>query len=100
MAIMTDDRRGKTERLMDFLRTSPAQAVIWVSSAVILSFIGWYVVSKFRDRSGRGDTTSDHLTKFREMKRRGVLSDDEFRTIKTALGHKLHDEITRDEERA
>ena len=85
--------------MLDFLRTGPAQAVIWVAVAVILSVVAWYIVARFRDRTEREDTTSQHLTKFREMEREGVLSDDEFRTIKTALGQKLRDEIKSDEER-
>ncbi len=86
--------------MLEFLHTAPAQAVIGVAVAVILSVVAWYIVARFRDRTEGADTTSQHLTKFREMERQGVLSEDEFRTIKTALGQKLQDEIGNSKEKA
>ena len=100
MDIITGELAESVPMMVEFLRTSQAQAVIWVAVAVILSVVAWYIVARFRDRAEGEDTTSQHLTKFREMERQGVLSDDEFRTIKTALGRKLQDEIKIDEERA
>jgi hypothetical protein len=39
-------------------------------------------------------TTSDLLTKFRELHGRGSLSDDEYRTIKTKLAAHLDAQLT------
>lgn len=81
-----------------FFQTPGARAVLLVAVALTLSVIGCHVVRKFRDQiSGDGGTTG-HLTKFREMEQQGVLSDAEFRTIKTVLGSQVCDELTDEEQ--
>ena len=81
-----------------FMQTPGARAVLLVAIMLTLSVIGWYAVRRFRDQiSGDGDTTY-HLTKFREMEQQGVLSDAEFRTIKTVLGSHVSDELTEEEQ--
>ena len=82
--------------MLEYLRTSPAQAVIWVAVLLIITIIAIYFVRNWRDRVNKEDTTSDHLTKFRELRHRGVLREKEFRTIKTALGKKLQEEVKSD----
>ena len=82
--------------MRQFLLTPSAQAVIWVAVALTLSVIAWYVVRKFRGRIEDDGSTSDHITKFREMEQRGVLSDSEFRTIKTVIGSHVHDDLNED----
>lgn len=73
-----------------------AQAVVWVTILTIITIIVVYVLRNFRDRDRQKDTTSDHLTKFRELRLRGVLSDKEFRTIKTAMSEKCDGELKSD----
>ena len=82
--------------MLDYLRTPPAQVVIWASVLLIITIIAVYCLRNWRDRVNKEDTTSDHLTKFSELRLRGVLSDMEFRTIKTALGDKLQEELKSD----
>jgi len=79
-----------------YLQTPPARAVLWGSFALILSVVAWYVVRRFRDQTEHDGDTSAQLTKFREMKRQGVLSDAEFRTIKTVLGAQVQNELNGD----
>ena len=79
--------------MIDFLRTPQAQAVIWVTAALILTIIAVFALRNWRDRVKQEDTTSDQLTKFRDLRQRGVLEEEEFRTIKTALSNKLRNEI-------
>ena len=81
-----------------FLKTPQAQLVIWVSLVLIVTIIAVYLLRNWRDRVKHEDTTSDQLTKFRELHQRGVLDEVEFRTIKTALSEKLVDELKSDGE--
>ena len=60
---------------------------------IILCLIAYYILRKIRDGSNLENTTSDHLSNFREMKQRGVLDDKEFRIIKTTLSEKMSDEL-------
>ena len=66
-----------------------AEAVIWITIAIILGVIGFYFVQRFRNEPDLENSTSDHLSNFREMKQRGVLEEKEFRNIKTMLSDKL-----------
>jgi uncharacterized membrane protein len=80
--------------MLEFLRTTEAQLVVWTVLGAVLVTIGVYVVKKFRDRSGDDQVeASDLLTNFREIHSRGGLSDEEFRTIKARLAARLGREI-------
>lgn len=80
--------------MKQFLLTTPAQVVIWISVLAILVAIGGYIVGNFRGRANNVHlTTQDLLTNFREMHHRGDIADTEFRNIKTVLGVKLQDEL-------
>jgi hypothetical protein len=57
-----------------------------------------YIVLRFRDSSEQDETTSDLLTKFREMHHQGYLNEAEYRTIKTELTGKLSDELSGEDE--
>ena len=83
--------------MSEFLRTPVAQAVIWVTFTLVLSLVARYGLSVWRDRANDEDTSSDHLTKFRELTQEGVLSEKEFRTIKTVLAPRMHEELTPEE---
>lgn len=82
--------------MSEFLRTPVAQAVIWVTFTLIISAVAWYGLSTWRGRAKDEGTSSDHLTKFRELEQQGVLSDAEFRTIKTVLAPRMQEEIRPD----
>ncbi len=80
--------------LVEFLSSSPAQAVIWVTVLVLLLLLAGYVVKKFRDGiDDDRESASELLTNFREMNREGDITDAEFRTIRTVLGERLRTEL-------
>jgi uncharacterized membrane protein len=80
--------------MQEFLNTLPAKAVISVAVLMVLLAVGYYLVRRFRDRiDDDRQTASDWLTNFREMRHEGDITESEFRTIKTVLGQKLHEEL-------
>ena len=80
--------------MKDFLLSTPAQAVIWVSVGLVLALMGVYLVGTFRGRMDDDQpTANDLLTNFREMHHEGDIDDSEFRTIKTVLGGMLQEEL-------
>ena len=80
--------------MQEYLSTTTAKAVLWISVLMVIMAVGCYLVRRFRDRSDDDrQTASDLLTNFREMRHEGDISETEFRTIKTVLGQKLHEEL-------
>ncbi len=70
------------------------QLVVGVAALAILVAIGIYLAGKIRAKTVQQEpSASELLTKFREMHGRGVLSDEEFRTIKTTLTERLQTEL-------
>ena len=70
------------------------QLVVGLAALAILVAIGIYLAGKIRAKAVQQEpSASELLTKFREMHRRGVLSDEEFRTIKTTLTERLQSEL-------
>ena len=68
--------------------------VAGVAGLAILVAIGLYWAGKIRAKAVQQEpSASELLTKFREMHCRGVLSDEEFRTIKTTLTERLQTEL-------
>jgi uncharacterized protein YneF (UPF0154 family) len=69
------------------------QLVVGTAALAILVAIGIYVTEKIRAKTLQQEpSASELLTKFREMHSGGVLSDEEFRTIKTTLTERLQTE--------
>ena len=81
--------------MTEFLQTPQARLVISLAILAILSIIGLYLVRRFRGESEDAETSSPMLTKFREMRHRGVLSDTEFREIKTLLAEDIRAKVKR-----
>lgn len=80
--------------MREFLTTPTAKAVFWLAVLMVMLVVSYYLVRRFRDRIDEDrQTTSDLLTNFREMHQEGDISETEFRTIKTVLGEKLHEEL-------
>jgi uncharacterized membrane protein len=86
--------------MLEFLRSTTAQAVIWVTVLIVLCMVAVYVVKWFRNRHDSGQPRpSEWLTGFREMSEQGGLTPEEFRQIKSVLGTKLqHDLDSKDTE--
>ena len=72
----------------------PERFILALAILAIMTAIAAYVVSKIRTKTlQREPRASELLSKFREMHSRGVLTDAEFRTIKTALAEQLQKEL-------
>jgi hypothetical protein len=77
-----------------FWALEPEWLVVWFAILAIMIAIAAYVISKIRAETlQREPPASELLSKFREMHSRGVLTDAEFRTIKTALAEQLQKEL-------
>ena len=81
--------------MLDYLRDNwQPQLVIGLSVLAVLSVAGYYVVGRFHGGAEEDrPSPSDLLTKYREMHRRGDISDEEFREIKTVLGVQMQVEV-------
>lgn len=80
--------------IVTFLSQPVPQAVIWTAVLSVLVAVGLFVMKRFRDQSDDDKLkASELLTNFEEMHRGGDLSDAEYRTIKTALGVKLQQQL-------
>ena len=80
--------------MTELFRHPLSQATLWF--AVIFALSALAVLALRRWRGGAYDaqpTSSELLTKFRELHGRGSLSDDEYRTIKTKLARQLETEL-------
>jgi len=77
------------------------QAALWF--AVIFALLALSVLLVRRWGGGAAEDrpqTSELLTKFRELHRRGGLSDDEYRTIKTKLAAQIDSELNCNNQRS
>jgi hypothetical protein len=63
-------------------------------ACVVLVSVGVYLAGRIRRKSLQQEPTgAELLAKFRELHSKGVLSDAEFRTIKTTLATQLQGEL-------
>jgi len=80
--------------MLEFLRSTTAQAVIWGTSLILLCMIGVYVVKWFREGADSNEpSASDLLSEFRQMREGGEITTEEFRHIKGVLGTKLQQNL-------
>ncbi|MCU0736104.1 MAG: hypothetical protein MUF20_11390 [Methylotetracoccus sp.] len=80
--------------MAEFLRSTPAQVVIWTAVLAAISVVAVYLVLAFRGlQRDDGKSASDLLTEFRDLHDSGGLSQAEFKKIKSVLGEKLQDEL-------
>ena len=78
----------------EFWQDPIVQLVLWSAVFLVLLAIATYAVLKIRAEAAQSEPpASEMLSKFRELHVEGDLSDEEFRTIKTALTEQLHDEL-------
>lgn len=75
--------------VLEIVRSPYGQAVIFVTMAIMLAVVGYYVVRRFRDSTESKEDPSQLMTDFREMHQHGALTEAEYRTIKSVLAEKL-----------
>ena len=74
--------------------------VVWVAVLAIALAVAYYVIGKTRaGPAQREPQASEMLSKFRDLHSQGVLSDEEFRTIKTMLTGELQEELSDNDEK-
>lgn len=80
---------------MNELLTDPwARWVILIAVIGMLIAVGAYIVARYRDTSKENRPSSSQLlTKFREMHSQGELDAQEFRTIKSTLSASMKEEL-------
>ncbi|MGA2032885.1 MAG: hypothetical protein ABSG68_11545 [Thermoguttaceae bacterium] len=79
--------------MVDFVGHS-GQLFAWLGVLVVLVAGGAYAIGKIRAKTVQQEpNASELLSKFRELHSQGVLSDAEFRTIKTTLTVRLRKEL-------
>ena len=77
-----------------FWEVQAPQLVFWLAGSAILVAVLMYVLGKIRGQSAQQEpTASEMISKFRELHSQGVLSDAEFREIKSRLAAQLGDEV-------
>jgi len=70
------------------------ELAIWGGVLAAFAAVAVYFVRKVRsDKEGGEPSASELMSKFRELHSRGVVSDAEFRTIKTSLATRLREEL-------
>ena len=71
-----------------------AEALVLCTILALMIAVAVYLLGRFRGRADEDQpAASDLLTNFRDLHKRGGLSDEEFRTIKTLLARRLQDEL-------
>jgi hypothetical protein len=79
--------------MWEYLQTPAARLVIWSAVLATVIAVSVYIVAKVREGlMGRDSDANELLTKFREIRSQGDLSEEEFRTIKTQLAQQLQKE--------
>ena len=85
--------------MAEFLNSDAARLVITITVIAMLAAMGRYLVSKLRGGSDEDQpTSSEMLTNLQEMRHKGDLTEEEFRTIKTHLSARLKDELNDDKQ--
>ena len=84
--------------MQEFLRSTPVQAVIWVTVLLALSAVGIYVIQRLRRFGSQSSPSANELLNgFRTMHDGGKLSPTEFRQVKTVLGQSLQQDVKSDD---
>ena len=80
--------------MSEFLQDSVVQLVIWASVISVMVVVAVYVSLRIRTEPVQQEpVASEMLSKFRELRGQGDLSEEEFRTIKTTLAEQLQEEL-------
>lgn len=74
----------------EFFSEPLLRAALWFAAIFVLLALAAVIVRRWRGGSADDQpSSSELLTKFRELHVRGTLSEDEYRTIKTKLATQL-----------
>lgn len=80
--------------MSQLIKAHPEELVFWVAVLAVFVVLAIYAAGKIRAKAVQQEPgASELLTKFGELHSGGVLSDEEFRTIKTTLTTQLQEEL-------
>ena len=80
--------------MTEFFEDSVVQLVIWLAVFTVLVAVAAYIVMRIRAEAVQNEpVASELLSKFRDIRGQGDLSEEEFRTIKTTLAEQLQEEL-------
>jgi uncharacterized protein YneF (UPF0154 family) len=86
--------------MLDFLQTPTAQLVLATAGLAIVLAIGFYLIQRIRNLFTHDPPViHEQLTNFREMRSKGGLSEEEYRTIKGMLAEQIQSELKDNEEK-
>ena len=85
--------------MSELFRHPLSQAALWFAAIFALLALAIVLLRSLRGGAAHDQPdASELLTKFRELHRRGGLSDDEYRTIKTKLATRIDTELNNTKE--
>ncbi len=85
----------------EFFANSIVAAMVWSMIATMFLVIAIVILRSFQGRTGNDlPESSNSLTNFKEMHAQGELSDEEYRTIKTAVSGRVRNEINSSNEKS
>jgi len=80
--------------MVELLGTPVARLVIWTAVLSILLVVVFYIIGRVRPTSAKTEPiSSELLSKFRNLRDRGEISEAEFQTIKATLAERLREEL-------
>ncbi|NLS91300.1 MAG: hypothetical protein GXX96_03830 [Planctomycetaceae bacterium] len=80
--------------MAEFFEDPTVQLVIWLAVLAAIIAVAVYVIMRIRSEPAQSEpVASEMLSKFRELRGQGDLSEEEFRTIKTTLTEQLQHEL-------
>lgn len=83
----------------EFFSEPLLRAALWFAAIFVLLALAAVIVRRWRGGSADDQpSSSELLTKFRELHVRGTLSEDEYRTIKTKLATELQTKVNRNDQ--
>lgn len=81
------------------LQAEPERIIASLALFAVFIAASIYVFGLIRDKAAQQEPTANELlSKFRESHSEGVLSDEEFRTIKTTLAARIQEEVKDNDE--
>jgi len=70
------------------------QLVMGLGLLLVFLIVATLIVQRFRGGAAdKGTTANELMTKFQEMRKRGDISDADYRKIKSVLGNQLQSEL-------
>lgn len=70
------------------------ELILWLTLLAVIVVVAFYVIGKVRPKPEQQEpTASQWMTEYQELHAKGVLSDEEFRTIKSTLSKQLQNEL-------